>query len=73
MYKLFFRGLIGFAFVTLSISAGRLNALAGALFTTFPAIAFIALVSLWISHGEKVVLGVVGPMMLGMFLLKPLR
>eukprot|EP00162_Nutomonas_longa_P011947 comp20828_c0_seq1/m.43120 comp20828_c0_seq1/g.43120 ORF comp20828_c0_seq1/g.43120 comp20828_c0_seq1/m.43120 type:complete len:354 (+) comp20828_c0_seq1:216-1277(+) len=62
---LFFRSLLAGAAIFLSVILSRINATAAGIMSTFPAIFMTTMVSLWISQGENVPTGAVGPMMFG--------
>eukprot|EP00029_Vermamoeba_vermiformis_P004766 TRINITY_DN15389_c0_g1_i1.p1 TRINITY_DN15389_c0_g1~~TRINITY_DN15389_c0_g1_i1.p1 ORF type:complete len:336 (+),score=87.86 TRINITY_DN15389_c0_g1_i1:86-1093(+) len=62
---LFSRGLLAAVAVFLAVLISKTNGLAAGLATAFPAIFTTTMISLWISQGENVTSGAVGPMMLG--------
>lgn len=60
------RGLLAAAAIGTAVAIARVGgALAAGLASTFPAIFLTTMVSLWVSQGEAVQAGAVGPMMLG--------
>ena len=60
------RGLLAATAIATAVAIARLGSgLAAGLASTFPAIFITTMVSLWISQGEAVQVGAVGPMMLG--------
>jgi hypothetical protein len=61
------RGLLAAVAVFLAVLISKINGLAAGLATSFPAIFTTTMISLWISQGENVTSGAVGPMMLGSF------
>lgn len=59
------RGLFAGAAITVSVLATQASVTLGGLLSTFPAIFATTMVALWVSQGQGVTLGAVGPMVLG--------
>ena len=59
------RGTLAASAIGCAVAIASLNPLAAGLAATFPAIFLTTMVSLWLSQGEAVQAGAVGPMMLG--------
>lgn len=59
------RGLLAGAAIAVAVWLARIGPLAAGMASVFPAIFLTTMVSLWLSQGESVQAGAVGPMMLG--------
>eukprot|EP00755_Sulcionema_specki_P039083 Sspe_Gene.112157::Locus_94889_Transcript_3_3_Confidence_0.700_Length_1320::g.112157::m.112157 len=65
LFQLVTRGVVAGGAIAVAVLVSEHNSLAGGIASVFPAIFLTTMVSLWVSQGESVPGGAVGPMMVG--------